>query len=173
MISRMIRPSAEQRATESTVGWWNRIRTMTARERGGVGLAVAAPIEAVPASGHPRGGRDRTRAAALRKGGLPSECGWGDRRKGSTTRRRCWCRPRSSHTGRADVSVVRRVRCRSCVVISSARVNQRRAIDRSVCLADAAGVSRGPGRSAAQGIVKLTKITSFAPKILGPKALFK
>ena len=36
---------------------------------GGVGLAVAAPIQAVPASGHPRGGRDRTRAAALRKGG--------------------------------------------------------------------------------------------------------
>ena len=75
MISRMIRPSAEQRATESTVGWWNRIRTMTARERGGVGLAVAAPIEAVPASGHPRGGRDRTRAAALRKGGFRANAG--------------------------------------------------------------------------------------------------
>ena len=37
---------------------------------GGVGLAVATPIQAVPASGHPRGGRDRTRAAELRKGGF-------------------------------------------------------------------------------------------------------
>ena len=33
------------------------------------------------------------------------------------------------------------------MVISSARVNQRRAIERSVCLADPAGVSRGPPRS--------------------------
>ena len=37
---------------------------------GGVGLAVATPIQAVPASGPPRGGRDRTRAAELRKGGF-------------------------------------------------------------------------------------------------------
>ncbi len=42
---------------------------------GGVGLAVAAPIRAVPASGHPRGGRDRTRAAALRKGGFRAKAG--------------------------------------------------------------------------------------------------
>ena len=107
MISRMIRPSAEQRATESTVGWWNRIRTMTARERGGVGLAVAAPIEAVPASGHPRGGRDRTRAAALRKGGFRANAGGVIAVKDQQLRRRCWCRPRSSHTGRAT--------SRSCV----------------------------------------------------------
>ena len=42
---------------------------------GGVGLAVAAPIQAVPASGPPRGGRDRTRAAALRKGGFRANTG--------------------------------------------------------------------------------------------------
>ena len=58
---------------------------------GGVGPAVAAPIQAMPASGHPRGGRDQTRAAEQRW--LPSECGWGYRRKGSTARRRCWRRP--------------------------------------------------------------------------------
>ena len=33
--------------------------------KGGVGLAVATLIQAVPASGAPRGGRDRTRAAEL------------------------------------------------------------------------------------------------------------
>ena len=37
---------------------------------GGVGLSVATPIEAVPAGGHPGRGRDRTRAAALREGGV-------------------------------------------------------------------------------------------------------
>ena len=42
---------------------------------GGVGLAVAAPIQAVPASGPHRGGRDRTRAAALRKGDFRAHAG--------------------------------------------------------------------------------------------------
>ena len=42
---------------------------------GGVGLAVAAPIQAVPASGPPRGGRDRPRAAELRKGGFRANAG--------------------------------------------------------------------------------------------------
>ena len=37
---------------------------------GGVGVSVAASIEAVPAGGHPGRGRDRTRAAALREGGF-------------------------------------------------------------------------------------------------------
>ena len=37
---------------------------------GGVGLSVATPIEAVPAGGHPGRGRDRTRAAELREGGV-------------------------------------------------------------------------------------------------------
>ena len=37
---------------------------------GGVGGSVAASIEAVPAGGHPRRGRDRTRAAELREGGV-------------------------------------------------------------------------------------------------------
>ena len=36
----------------------------------GVGLSVAASIEAVPAGGHPGRGRDRTRAAELREGGF-------------------------------------------------------------------------------------------------------
>ena len=37
---------------------------------GGVGVAVAASIEAVPAGGHPGRGRDRARAAARREGGV-------------------------------------------------------------------------------------------------------
>ena len=37
---------------------------------GGVGVAVAAAVEAVPAGGHPGRGRDRTRAAELREGGF-------------------------------------------------------------------------------------------------------
>ena len=37
---------------------------------GGVGVSVAASMEAVPAGGHPGRGRDRTRAAALREGGV-------------------------------------------------------------------------------------------------------
>ena len=37
---------------------------------GGVGVSVAASIEAVPASGHPGRGRDRARAAELREGGV-------------------------------------------------------------------------------------------------------
>ena len=37
---------------------------------GGVGVSVAASMEAVPAGGHPRRGRDRTCAAALRDGGF-------------------------------------------------------------------------------------------------------
>ena len=37
---------------------------------GGVGVAVAASIEAVPAGGHPGRGRDRARAAALRERGF-------------------------------------------------------------------------------------------------------
>ena len=53
-----------------------------------------------------------------------------------------------------DVSVVSRARCRSCVAISSARPIQRRASDRRVCLADAVGVSMGPGRSPVQRVSK-------------------
>ena len=68
--------------------------------------------------------------------------------------------PKLSHR-EGDVSVVSRVRCRSCVVISSARVNQRRAIERSVCLADAAGVSRGPGRSAAQRVSSWRSVSAW------------
>ena len=37
---------------------------------GGVGVAVAASIEAVPAGGHPGRGRDRARAAELRERGV-------------------------------------------------------------------------------------------------------
>ncbi len=37
---------------------------------GGVGVAVAAPIEPVPTGGHPGRGRERTRAAELREGGF-------------------------------------------------------------------------------------------------------
>ena len=37
---------------------------------GGVGVSVAASIEAVPAGGHPGRGRDRTRVAELREGGF-------------------------------------------------------------------------------------------------------
>ena len=37
---------------------------------GGVGVSVAASIEAVPAGGPPGRGRDRTRAAELREGGV-------------------------------------------------------------------------------------------------------
>ena len=37
---------------------------------GGVGLSGATPIEAVPAGGPPGRGRDRTRAAELREGGV-------------------------------------------------------------------------------------------------------
>ena len=40
-----------------------------------LGLAVAASIPAMSASGHPRGGRDRTRAAELRKGGVRANAG--------------------------------------------------------------------------------------------------
>ena len=49
-----------------------------------------------------------------------------------------------------DVSVVSRARCRSCVAISSARANQRRASARRVYFAEAVDVSRRPGRRAAQ-----------------------
>ena len=38
--------------------------------QGSVDLSVAAPIEAVPAGGHPRRGWDRTRAAEFREGGF-------------------------------------------------------------------------------------------------------
>ena len=48
------------------------------------------------------------------------------------------------------VSAVSCVRCRSGVAISSARSTQRRARDRSVCFADAVGVSTDPGRRLAQ-----------------------
>ena len=51
-----------------------------------------------------------------------------------------------------DVAVVRRARCWSCSAISSARAIHRRASDRRVCLADAMGVSMGPGRSPAQRV---------------------
>ena len=37
---------------------------------GGVGLSVATPIQAMPAGGFAGRGRDRTRAAELREGGL-------------------------------------------------------------------------------------------------------
>ena len=37
---------------------------------GGVGLSVAAPVEAVPAGGHPGRGRDGTRAAEFCEGGF-------------------------------------------------------------------------------------------------------
>ena len=42
-----------------------------------------------------------------------------------------------------DVSVVSRARCRSCVAISSARANQRRASARRVYFAEAVGVGSG------------------------------
>ena len=54
--------------------------------------------------------------------------------------------------GVGDVSVVRRARCWSCIAISSVRAIQRRASARRVCLADAVGVSMGPGRSPAQRV---------------------
>ncbi len=38
--------------------------------KGGVGVAVAAPIEPVPAGGSPGRGRERTRTAARRDGGV-------------------------------------------------------------------------------------------------------
>ncbi len=38
--------------------------------KGGVGVAVAAPVEPVPAGGHPGRGRERTRTAELREGGF-------------------------------------------------------------------------------------------------------
>ena len=57
-----------------------------------------------------------------------------------------------------DVSVVSRARCRSCVVISSARVSQRRASDRSVCFPHATGVSSGPGRSPAQRVTRARSV---------------
>ena len=38
--------------------------------KGGVGVAVAAPIEPVPAGGHPGRGRERTRTAEFREGGF-------------------------------------------------------------------------------------------------------
>ena len=47
---------------------------------------------------------------------------------------------------------------RSCVVISSARVSQRRASDRSVCFPDATGVSSGPGRSPAQRVTSARSV---------------
>ena len=57
-----------------------------------------------------------------------------------------------------DVSAVSRARCRSCVVISSARVSQRRASARSVCFPDATGVSSGPGRSPAQQVTSARSV---------------
>ena len=57
-----------------------------------------------------------------------------------------------------DVSAVSRARCRSYVVISSARVSQRRASDRSVCFPDATGVSSGPGRSPAQRVTSARSV---------------
>ena len=63
---------------------------------GGVGVSVAASIEAVPAGGHPGRGRDRARAAELREGGvrtnpvswLPYELPAGDDRQISSEDRR-------------------------------------------------------------------------------------
>ena len=67
--------------------------------------------------------------------------------------------PRAKPSRRVgDVSAVNRVRCRSCVAISSARVSQRRASDRSVCFPDATGVSRGPGRSPAQRVTSARSV---------------
>ena len=60
-----------------------------------------------------------------------------------------------------DVSAVSRARCRSCVVISSARVSQRRASDRSVCFPDATGVSSGPGRSPAQRVTSARSVRAY------------
>ena len=102
-------------------------------ERGG-GVSVAASSEAVPAGGPPGRGRDRTRAAERRESGVRTNpvgmIAEDDQQFG-------------------DVSVVRRARCWSCIAISSVRTLQRRASARRVYLADAVGVSRGPGRSLA------------------------
>ena len=74
---------------------------------GGVGLSVAAPIEAVPASLIPDGtGRRR----------LLNESGPGCRRAA------VWAPTPKLARSVGDVSVVSRSRCRSCVAISSARV---------------------------------------------------
>ena len=76
---------------------------------GGVRLSVAAPIEAVSTGGHPGGGGDGTRAAEL--GGanprvIPED---------------------NEHRGGGVGAIGSRSppRCRSCVVISSARVDPR------------------------------------------------
>ena len=70
MISRLVRPSAVRRATSSR-GWLVESHADDDGSReGGVGLSVAASIEAVPAGGHPGRGRDRARAAELRAGGV-------------------------------------------------------------------------------------------------------
>ena len=60
-----------------------------------------------------------------------------------------------------DVSAVSRARCRSCVVLSSARVSQRRASDRSVCFPDATGVSSGPGRNPAQRVTSARSVRAL------------
>ena len=73
-----------------------------------------------------------------------------------------------------DVSVVSRARCRSCVAISSARANQRRASARRVYFAEAVGVSRRPGRRAAQRAFTAGSRATLSCRIIStpPSAVF-
>ena len=84
----------------------------------GIGLSVAAPIEAVPAGDDPRRGGDWTRTTEFREGrfranpvGVIAE---EDQHRG----RRVWNRPPKPPRRVGDVVVVRRARCRSCVATS-------------------------------------------------------
>ena len=61
MISRVVRPSAVRRAAYATGGSMIAQAGDDGPMKGGVGLAVATAIEAMPTGGHPGGGGDGAR----------------------------------------------------------------------------------------------------------------
>ena len=127
---------------------------------GGVGVAVAASIEAVPAGGHPGRGRDRARAAELRERGFRTNpvgvIAEDDQQLG---------RGVGAHTeALAEGRCCLGCEAREVLVVYRhflGESDQRRASARSVCLADAVGVSMGPGRSPAQRVSRPWSVRSW------------
>ena len=130
---------------------------------GGVGVAVAASIEAVPAGGHPGRGRDRARAAELRERGFRTNPVGviAEDDQGSAA---VWAPTPKPSRRVGAVSVVRRSRCWREVVyrhfLGESRI-QRRAEARRVSWRIRMGVSTGPGRSPAQRVSRPWSVRSW------------
>ena len=117
---------------------------------GGVGLAVTAPVEAVPPSGPPGRGGDGTRATELREGGLRANPLGVVAEDNQELGRAVGAHPEPRPEGGRRLGRESREVPVVCGDFLGARANQRRASARRVSFAEAVGVSRRPGRRAAQ-----------------------